>query len=270
MMDTDNGEQSPLNIVFYPLSYESAILNGIGVINGHLTLSELLSMIEFSYIKFINEEIFFFQKKFSKGQQPCDYNEQLVNNDGGREPVEFYIYPNLKIKNLNILKHMVLKSKKLKENEKRCLILAIDFGFPFKSIVDFETKKLDNRFLLHKLKEMTDVKRRAGIEEDFSYFNDQSKEVVLKALEINRWWKNSFKLYLRAREIQKKKDWEKTMGKNKTTKMNEKLRRKYYQLRSRRNINDFNRVMGDFYKSLLLETQKECKDFTKRVLGYAF
>ena len=111
---------------------------------------------------------------------------------------------------------------------------------------------------------------KAGIEEDFGYLNNPSEEIILNALRINRWWKNSFRLYLRAREIQKKIDWEKAIGKEKKTKMNMKLRKKYYLLRSRRNINDFNRVMGDFYKFLLSETQRECKDFTKRVLGYAF
>lgn len=574
-------EQSPSDIIFYPLFYESNILNGIGVITGYLCLSELLSIIELSYIKFIHEEIFFFQKKVSEGDQPFDYNKQLINNE--KE---------------NILKHMVLKSKEIKEKEKKCLIFAIDSGFPCKSIIDFETKKLDNELLLHEWEKMTSIKgenlerdfidtlskgikvifdeysnlfkiletvpkknalpslailltvmelplfsppkgvilpkiffkkatikiilrmdresinkicdkvkkdlkiyghnvryyyslmrindesvyraeitlditfskfiplndfefylsdfknkflvilektypypyekfikklneeiwlkkaemyiltnkkninlirdlsreyfsgiekgvsfrnidegnmavklillfdrlsdysisekkrysimdtriemtarktrskgfedtkyqpitmeeiynpydkytriaveevhtkdfktvfeyldkgmhgligdlhliesknvrsekkkfekktreyyRKAGIEGDFSYLNNSSEGIILKTLKINGWWRNSFKLYLKAREIQKEIDWERTTGEKEKTKMDRKLRRKYYLLRSRRNINDFNRVMGDFYKSLISETQKECKDFTKRVLGYAF
>ena len=94
-------EQSSSNIISYNLLYESNILSGIGVTNGHLSLSELLSKIEFSYIKFIHEEIFFFQKKIPEGDQPFEYNEQLTDSEKG-----------------NVLKQMVSKSKEIRKTKK--------------------------------------------------------------------------------------------------------------------------------------------------------
>lgn len=159
-------------------------------------------------------------------------------------------------------------------------IYAKNFGEAFEYLRKAEFGLLGDFYSIKYLN--TDSKRRfhynykalncyekAGIERHAGYMDDLSEEIVRKALKVNGWWRVSLKQYLRARDIIRQRDWDKTVGDQKVRKVNKKLLRKYRALQSRRNMNDFSRVMGDFYKTLLLETQEECKDFTKKVLGYA-
>lgn len=137
---------------------------------------------------------------------------------------------------------------------------------------DFYSIKYSNtdskeRFSYHY--EAINCYEEAGIGRHTEYMENPSEVIVRRALKVNGWWRVSLRLYLKARDMLKQRDWDITVGDEKVTKMDKKLLRKYRALQSRRNIDDFTRIMGDFYKSLLLETQKESRDFAGKVLGYA-
>lgn len=136
-----------LRVIFYPISVSNNRINGIGIADMISSQSYLAEIANFYLLRFFTPEIFFFQIKSDKidlfkGDE-CDYSRCFVFING-----KFEFYNNLPQKNIfseyadgkskesNPLTHLVMKSNKIREREKKCFLIALKFGFPCEDIIN--------------------------------------------------------------------------------------------------------------------------------------
>jgi hypothetical protein len=133
-------KEYPLRILFYPVSFTGDRINGIGIGDDIPTQSCVAPIADFYLLKFFTSDIFFFQMKF-KQSNPLKKNKNneydtfaFVNgqfeNYLSFDSEVFYEYIDEFSGKPNPLKHIITKSKKIKDREKKCIFLAMDFGFP--------------------------------------------------------------------------------------------------------------------------------------------
>lgn len=145
-------ERSGIEIVFYPISTLNKRLNGIGIADYLPAQSDLALMAEFSFLKFFNSQIFFFQvaldqlealnKKDTENGVFALFEGKLSSYTDVAVRNRFGIYEDKYTGKPNPLKHMIFESKKIDERKRKCILLAVDYGFPLRSIVNFSNDSL--------------------------------------------------------------------------------------------------------------------------------
>lgn len=154
-------DEYPLQILFYPISFSGDKINGIGVGDDTPSQSNIVSIADFYLLKFFTPEIFFFQMKFKEpdffeknkndGCEIFAFINNRFENYSDSDSERYHEYIDKYTGNPNILKHIITKSKKVSDRQKKCIFLAIDYGFPLIDLVN--CLQDDKRELMNKILE---------------------------------------------------------------------------------------------------------------------
>lgn len=166
-----------MQIIFYPISFLNNRINGIGI-GDHIPFqSSVVPITDFYLLKFFTPEIFFFQMKLDQLGFPKEeykYNVFVfINNGFENYPIsnsksQFCEYVDKYTKRPNPLKHIVAKSKKIDDRRKKCISLAMDFGFPLINIVSFtQNTLLRSRDEIEKQWDNIITSQHGSLENDF-------------------------------------------------------------------------------------------------------
>ncbi len=138
----------PMQILFYPISLSGSRISGVGIGDHIPSQTYIVDITNFYLLKFFTPEVFFFQI----GSKQLDFfkkDERRRCSVFGFLNGEFESYPDFNSKNQfhkyvddytkkpNSLKHIITKSRRISDRERKCISLAIDFGFPLINIINF-------------------------------------------------------------------------------------------------------------------------------------
>ncbi|KYK32997.1 MAG: hypothetical protein AYK18_15160 [Theionarchaea archaeon DG-70] len=138
-------DEPSVQILFYPISFCGNGMNGIGIGDHISSQAYIVTKADFYLLKFFTPEIFFFQMKSDrldifKRYSKCDafvfFNEKFRNYLDLNPKNRFDGCIDNYTRKPNPLKHIITKSRKMEEREKKCIFLAMDFGFPLINIVN--------------------------------------------------------------------------------------------------------------------------------------
>lgn len=146
-------KENPLKAIFYPISLSDGRITGVGIADHIPSQLYVLQIANFYLLRFSTPEIFLFQMKsdqldffrnnnYNKGDSFVFANNKFENYANSNAKNQFCMYEDEYTKDPNPLKHTVTKSKKIEDREKKCLFLAMNFGFPLVDIVSFSQKTI--------------------------------------------------------------------------------------------------------------------------------